>query len=88
MTVQYAVTFEFESRPAVTHRGTVGASSGATCVARATRIAQRALRPVNWTSLVCVAPGAAGSAGVGDAAAPRSRAAGGGLRGEVCQPFD
>jgi hypothetical protein len=38
----------------MTHRGTVAASSAATCVARATREAQRALRPVNWSSVVCV----------------------------------
>lgn len=54
MRVAYSCTFEFEERPPVTHRGTVAASSGATCVARATREAQRALRPVNWSSLVCV----------------------------------
>jgi hypothetical protein len=54
MRVQYAVTFEFEQRPPMTHRGTVLASSGATCVARAVRAAQKALRPVGWSSLVCV----------------------------------
>ncbi len=54
MTVHYAVTFEFETRPPVTHRGTVTASTGATCMARATREAQKALTPVGWSSLVCV----------------------------------
>jgi hypothetical protein len=54
MTVRYAVTFEFKTRPPVTHRGTVAGSSGATCVARATRAAQKALRPVDWSSMVCV----------------------------------
>ena len=54
MTVAYSVTFEFDTRPPLTHRGTVAASSGATCVARATRQAQKALRPVNWSSMVCV----------------------------------
>jgi hypothetical protein len=54
MTVRYAVTFEFDARPPITHRGTVAGSSGATCVARAARIAQKALRPVGWTSLVVV----------------------------------
>lgn len=54
MKVRYAVTFEFETRPPITHRGTVVAASGATCVARAVRSAQTALRPKNWTSLVCV----------------------------------
>ena len=37
MTVCYVVTFEFEGRAPLTHRGTVAASSGATCVARATK---------------------------------------------------
>ena len=54
VTVRYAVTFEFEARAPVTHRGTVVASSAATCGARAMREAQRALRPVNWSSVVCV----------------------------------
>ena len=55
MTVGYAVTFEFDTRaPLLTHRGTVAASSGATCVARAVREAQKVLRPVNWSSLNCV----------------------------------
>ncbi len=54
MTVQYAVTFEFDTRPPLTHRGTVAASSAATCVARATRAAQKALKPVAWSSVVCV----------------------------------
>jgi hypothetical protein len=54
MTTRYAVTFEFDTRAPLTHRGTVSASSGATCVARATREAQRAVRPVNWSSMVCV----------------------------------
>ncbi len=54
MTVEYSVTFEFASRSALTHRGTVAASTGATCVARATRAAQKALRPVGWSSVVCV----------------------------------
>lgn len=54
MKVRYAVTFEFEMRPPMTHRGTVAGSSGATCVARAVRAAQKALRPVNWASMNCV----------------------------------
>src|SRR5712691_5357665 len=54
VTVRYSCTFEFDRRPPVTHRGTVTASSGATCVARATREAQRAIRPVGWSSLVVV----------------------------------
>jgi hypothetical protein len=54
MRVLYAITFEFQTKPPVTHRGTVAGSSGATCVARATREAQRALRPVSWSSMNCV----------------------------------
>ena len=54
MTVRYAVTFEFDTRPPATHRGTVAGSAAATCVARATRLAQKALRPVGWSSMVCV----------------------------------
>ena len=54
MTVTYVVTFEFDTRPPLTHRGTVAASSAATCVSRAVKVAQRTLRPVNWRSVVCV----------------------------------
>ena len=54
MKAKYAVTFKFDLRAPVTHRGRVAASSGATCVARAVREAQKALRPVGWASLVCV----------------------------------
>ena len=54
MKVRYSVTFEFDTRAPLTHRGTVAGSSGATCVARATRLAQKALRPVGWSSMVCV----------------------------------
>ncbi len=54
MTVQYAVTFEFETRAPLTHRGTVTARREHVCAARAIKTARVALRPVNWTSLVCV----------------------------------
>lgn len=54
MTVRYSVSFEFEVRPPTTHRGTIAASTVATCVSRATREAQRVLRPVKWTSMVVV----------------------------------
>ena len=54
MKVSYSVTFEFPSRAPVTHRGTVEGSAAATCVARATRTAQKAVRPVAWSSMVCV----------------------------------
>jgi hypothetical protein len=54
MTISYAVTFEFDTLPPKTHKGTVVGSSGATCVARAVREAQKALRPVGWSSMNCV----------------------------------
>lgn len=54
MKVRYAVTFEFETRPPETHKGTVEAGHEHVCAARAIKIAKTALRPVNWTSLVCV----------------------------------
>ena len=54
MTVKYAVTFEFLTNPPLTYRGTVAASRTHTCVARATKQAQDALKPVNWSSMVCV----------------------------------
>lgn len=54
MTVRYAVTFEFDTRPPITLRGTVAGTAAATCVARATRIAQKALKPVGWSSMNCV----------------------------------
>lgn len=54
MKVVYSVTFEFETKPPLTHRGVVVASSAATCVARATRESQKVLKPVAWSSLTCV----------------------------------
>ena len=54
MRTAFAVTYEFQTLPPVTHKGTVFGSTGATCVARATREAQAALRPVGWSSMVCV----------------------------------
>jgi hypothetical protein len=54
MKVSFSVTFEFEMRAPVTHRWTVLGSSAATCVARAVREAQRALRPVGWSAVCCV----------------------------------
>ena len=54
MTVNYSVTFEFDLRPPVTHRGTVVAAKVSTCVFRATRDAQKVLRPQGWSSMVCV----------------------------------
>lgn len=54
MRVRYAVTFEFLNQAPVTHRGTATGTTAATCMARAVKTAQRTLRPVNWSSLVCV----------------------------------
>jgi hypothetical protein len=54
MRVRYAVTFEFETRPPLTHRGIVKAGQPHVCVARAMKEAQAVLRPSHWTSLVCV----------------------------------
>ncbi len=54
MTVKYSVTFEFEERAPVTHRGTVGGGTASVCLSRATRRAQQALKPVNWSSVVAV----------------------------------
>lgn len=53
MRVAYSVTFEFEERQPVTHKGVVKAGGTHTCVSRATKEAQKALRPINWTSMVC-----------------------------------
>jgi len=54
MRVGYSVTFEFQTRPPVTHRGVVLALAAHTCCARAVREAKQALRPREWTSVVCV----------------------------------
>lgn len=54
MKARYAVTFEFETRPPITHRGTVEGWSASTCTRRAVEEAQRALRPVLWCSMDCV----------------------------------
>jgi hypothetical protein len=53
-TWRYGVTFEFDLRPPLTHNGLVTASSYGSLVARATKTAHRALRPVNVRSMVCV----------------------------------
>lgn len=53
MNVDYAVSFEFALRPPLSLKGTIAASTAATCASRATRLAQKALRPVGWTSIVC-----------------------------------
>lgn len=54
MTVNYSVTFEFETRPPLTHRGQVQGTSANVCMSRATAAAQKALQPIAWDSCVCV----------------------------------
>lgn len=58
MMLKYAVSFEFETRAPLTHRGTVEAGRAKPNVSlgfrRAAEEARKALRPVNWTSVVCV----------------------------------
>ncbi len=54
MTVRYAVTFESTAAP-LTHRGVMQAGQAHGCAARAINVAQKILRPFNWTSMVYVA---------------------------------
>jgi hypothetical protein len=55
VTIRYAVTFEFNERAPVTHRGTVTAGRIDVCAKRAIDAARRALKPVHWDSMVFVA---------------------------------
>ena len=55
MTIRYAVTFEFPTRPPLTHRGWVTASQVGTCARKALEEAQAILRPRQWSSCVFVA---------------------------------
>ena len=48
MKVKYSVTFEFDNRAPVTHRGAVEAFNEATCFARAVRQAKKALKTKGW----------------------------------------
>jgi hypothetical protein len=50
----YAVTFEFQTLPQLTHRGTVVASKVAYGASLAIKAAQKALHPQNWDSMVFV----------------------------------
>lgn len=54
MVVRYKVTFEFATRAPVTLEGTVKASGAHTCASRAMKVAQKALKPIGWSSCVCV----------------------------------
>lgn len=54
MKIRYSVTFEFDSRAPMTHRGTVEAGSVHVCMGKAVKQAKKALQPTNWTSLVCI----------------------------------
>lgn len=53
--LKYAVTFEFGgARAPITHRGIVEGWAASTCTRRAVEEAQGVVRPINWTSMVCV----------------------------------
>jgi hypothetical protein len=52
MTVAYIVTFEFDTQPPLTYRGTVSASGMPTCVARAARAAKLQAGRQAWRSVV------------------------------------
>jgi len=60
-TLDYSLTFEFQTRPPTTLRGTVAASHVHTCVSRAMQSATKALRPRHWSSAVIVITPAARS---------------------------
>jgi len=51
MKVEYAVTFEFELKPPITHRGTVAGSSTPTVVKRALKEATTAHPGLSWASM-------------------------------------
>jgi len=53
MIAKCAVTFEFESRPPETWRGSIEGGSAAAIVRRATDAAAKELKPRLWTSMVC-----------------------------------
>lgn len=55
MKVKYAVTFEFESQPPLTHRGEIEATTIGTCARRAIEAAQKVHAGVHWSSLNFVA---------------------------------
>lgn len=54
MRVAYSVTFEFATQPPLTYRGVVSGGHPATCMRHATKNAYQALKPVRWSSVVCV----------------------------------
>jgi hypothetical protein len=54
MECECSVTFEFDSRPPMLYRSTIAGSQVATCVSRATKLAQQVLMPYYWTSMVVV----------------------------------
>ena len=51
MTVNYVLTFEFDSAPQLVHRGTASATSMPTILARAGKAAMKAHPGAHWTSL-------------------------------------
>ncbi len=50
----FSVTFEFPTRLPETHKGTVQGGNPAIRAARAVRLAQKALRPRGYTSVVAL----------------------------------
>lgn len=52
MRFRYAVTFKFDTRPSLTHRGEVEGSSFGAMAHKATRAAYRALHPIKVGSMV------------------------------------
>jgi hypothetical protein len=66
MTFRYAVTFEFDTRPPLTHRGTVSGTTFAALCHRAVVAARKALHPKIVTSMnVCLLERAPDGAGKG-----------------------
>jgi hypothetical protein len=51
---EMAVTYEYETRAPETHRSEVEAGNDGKAVRLAMQAARRVLRPVGWTSFVCV----------------------------------
>jgi len=53
-TYSFAVSYEFDLRPVLTLRGKTSAGSVHNAAARSLKKAHRALRPINWRSVVVV----------------------------------
>ena len=55
MTIRYAVTFEFDTQPPVTHKGEAKGTTLAICAKYAFKEAQKAFPRCQWSSAVFVA---------------------------------